>query len=127
MKVKMNKPFVTIGLLAILALSVIATEAYGEEIEGIYGEIEYEYCYTPYGVDVHPEFIADGGLVKMNWVEGERGMKAWASYMYDEETNQVICLITARMPEQVIGDPDMDSLGHEFLHCMTGDFHEGEH
>ncbi len=113
---KTSKPFVKIGVVIILALSVVAAEVYGEE-----------YCYVPYGVGVHPEFIAGTSLVKMNWIEGERGMEAWASYMYDEETNSTICLITARMPDQVIGDPDIDALGHEFLHCVTGDFHEGEH
>lgn len=112
----MNKSFRSISLLMFLALLITASEVYGEE-----------YCYVPYGVDVHPEFIAGVSLVKMDWVDGERGMAVFASYMYDEETNSTICLITARMPDQVIGDPDMDSLGHEFLHCITGDFHEGEH
>ena len=88
---------------------------------------EEEYCYVPYGVGVHPEFVAGISLVTMKWVDGPKGMEAWASYMYDEETNSTICVITARMPDQIIGDPEMDSLGHEFLHCVTGDFHEGEH
>jgi len=113
---KKSKPFFTIGLMIILGLSIAATEVYGEE-----------YCYVPYGVGVHPEFVAGTSLVKVNWIEGERGMEAQASYMYDEETNSTICVITVRMPDQVIGDPDMDSLGHELLHCLTGDFHEGEH
>lgn len=112
----MNKSLRSISLLLFFALLVAALEAYGEE-----------YCYVPYGTGVHPEFVAGTSLVKVNWVEGERGMAAFASYMYDEETNSTICLITARMPDQVIGDPEMDSLGHEFLHCLTGDFHTGEH
>lgn len=113
---KMNKPLVTISLTLFLALLITVTEVYGEE-----------YCYVPYGENIRPEFIADGSFIKMNWVDGERGMEAFASYMYDEETSLTICVITARMPDQIIGDPDMDSLGHEFLHCVTGDFHEGEH
>lgn len=120
---KMNKAFVTIGVLIVLALSVFVTEAYGDETL----EDEYEYCYAPYGVDVEAEFVADLSLVTIKWVEGEKGMEAWASYLYDEETNSTICVITARMPDKIIGDPEMDSLGHEFLHCVTGDFHEGEH
>lgn len=111
-----TKSVCSVCIVVFFMLLVTWTETHAEE-----------YCYEPYGAKVFPEFIADGAVVKMNWVQGERGMGASASYMYDEETKLTICLITARMPDQVIGDPDMDSLGHEFLHCVTGDFHEGEH
>lgn len=114
---KTNKNIVTISLLVVLTLAVIAAQT-------VYGE---EYCYTPYEEDVRPEFVADISLVTIRWVEGERGMEAFASYYYDEETKATICLIAARMPTNVIGDPDMDTLGHELLHCLTGDFHKGGH
>jgi len=120
-----SKSFRSISLVIAFALLIAASEVYGSEDPDVYDDGEY--CYVPYGVGVHPEFVAGTSLIKMNWVEGERGMAAFAAYMYDEETNSTICLITARMPDQVIGDPEMDSLGHEFLHCLTGDFHTGEH
>lgn len=34
------------------------------------------------------------------------------------------CNIYADLPEQVYGDQRMEVLGHEFLHCLTGSFHE---
>ena len=120
-----KKSLRTISFMLFLVLLIVATQAYGSEDPDAYSNEEY--CYVPYGTGVHPEFIAGTSLIKMNWVEGERGMVAYASYLYDEETNSTICLITARMPDQVIGDPEMDSLGHELLHCMTGEFHTGMH
>jgi hypothetical protein len=33
------------------------------------------------------------------------------------------CTLWINMPEQILGDPDMDGMGHELLHCLTGDFH----
>lgn len=86
-----------------------------------------EVCFESYGVPVTPEYIAEWAFVTFNWVEGRPGMRAEASYIYDEETNSVICVVTARMPDRVLGDPDMDAIGHEIMHCITGDFHKGQH
>ena len=106
-----------IAVLVVLLLCIFVTEAYGED-----------YCYKPYGTDVQVEFSAEYSLIKINWIKGGRGdVDSLASYYYDEETNATICVITARLPDQVLGDPDMDSLGHELLHCLTGDFHPGDH
>jgi len=105
------------SILLILVFALLIADANATE----------DYCYEPYGAPVTPEFVADWAFVTFNWVEGERGMEAFASYAYDQETNSVICLVTARMPDQVIGDPDMDAIGHEIMHCVTGDFHPGEH
>lgn len=112
----MRKSISTIGLMLILVFLIFLSEVRGEE-----------YCYEPYGVSVTPEFLAEWAFVKFNWVEGERGMEAFAEYTYDEETNSTVCVVTVRMPDQVIGDPDMDAIGHEIMHCATGDFHPGEH
>ena len=112
----MKKSISTISLMLALALLISFTQSQAEE-----------YCYDPYGSPVTPEFVAKWSFIKFNWVEGERGMGASASYAYDEETNSTICVITVRMPDQIIGDPEMDSLGHEILHCVTGDFHPGDH
>ena len=113
----MKKSFRTVGLLLSLALLISYSEA----------RVEDYFCYEPYGEPVTPEFLADFSLVHFRWVVGERGMAVQASYLYDEETNTTICVVNVRMPNQVIGDPDMDSLGHEVLHCATGNFHPGEH
>ena len=112
----MKKSMRSIFILLAFAMLIIIQESHAEE-----------YCYDPYGVSVTPEFVADWAFVTFNWVEGERGMEALASYVYDEDTNSTICVVTARMPDQVIGDPDMDAIGHEIMHCITGDFHPGEH
>ncbi len=121
----MKKSIRSIIVILLFVCAIVAQEAYGEE-EEIYDQ-KGEYCYEPYGDPVTPEFLADMSLVHFNWIEGERGMAAYASYVYDEETNSTICVVTARIPDEVIGDPDMDSFGHEVLHCATGDFHPGEH
>ncbi len=80
-------------------------------------------CYEPYGGPVEPEYVVDQVLVQIIWVEGERGLETESSFSYDEEINTGICIIWVRMPDEILGDSDMDSIGHEFLHCATGDFH----
>jgi len=87
------------------------------------GGLAAEYCYDPYGTGVIPEFEAKQTLVVVNWVDVGRGGDAGSSYYYDEETRTSICEVWVRMPEQILGDPDMDALGHEVLHCLAGDYH----
>lgn len=112
----MKKSFLTVSLLILFAFLISCNEARADEV-----------CYESYGAPVTPEYLADWAFVTFNWIEGEPGMEAHASYVYDEETNSVICVVTARMPDRVLGDPEMDSIGHEIMHCVTGDFHEEEH
>lgn len=84
-----------------------------------------EVCYAPYGTDVgEGEFDALRSLIEIHWLYGERGEEANSSWYYDEETDTSICVIWVHRPEQVLGDPDMDALGHEAMHCFIGDFHE---
>ena len=85
-----------------------------------------EYCYTPYPSPVTQEFKAARVLVEIEYLDTGRGELVESSWYYDEETNTTICKIWIRVPDDVIGDPDMDGLGHEFLHCMIGNFHPDE-
>lgn len=83
-------------------------------------------CYEPYGVPVQAEYVMDGSLVAITFVD-ESDMptdtEAYATYYPDFETNMSVCVITAQFPTHILGDPIMDSIGHEFLHCIVGDFH----
>jgi len=83
-----------------------------------------EYCYEPYGTIVQPEYIATRTVIEVVWLLGPRGDTAESSWHYDEETGVSVCKIWVRLPEQILGDPDMDALGHEVLHCLTGNFHD---
>ena len=82
-----------------------------------------EYCYAPYPSSVTQEFKAARALVEIEYLDTGRGELVESSWYYDEETDTVLCKIWIRIPDDVIGDPDMDGLGHEFLHCMIGNFH----
>jgi len=82
-----------------------------------------EYCYDPYGSAVIPEWKANQTTILVTWTDAPRGGGANSEWMYDEVEKISICRIWVRMPEQILSDPDMDSLGHEVLHCLTGDFH----
>ena len=82
-----------------------------------------EYCYAPYPSPVTQEFKAARVLVEIEYLDTGRGELVESSWYYDEETDTTICKIWIRIPDDVIGDPDMDGLGHEFLHCMIGNFH----
>lgn len=82
-----------------------------------------KYCYHPYSTPVLPEHLAKRTFMEVIWLDQPRGIEAKSAWAYDEETETSICRIWVRMPNQILGDPDMDSLGHETLHCLTGDFH----
>ncbi len=83
------------------------------------------YCYEPYGSNVEPQHLAQFTFIKVNYLtdplpDGSEGMSAW---IYDPASETSICEIWAPVPMQVLGDPAMDTLGHELLHCLAGDFH----
>ena len=83
-------------------------------------------CYEPYGADVQAEYVLQGSLVFIHWVpEGTLpdDTEAQAEWEVDYDSNMSVCLITATPPQHVLGDPYMDALGHELLHCLIGDFH----
>jgi len=52
------------------------------------------------------------------------GLTYWQEAEFEDGTTGVICRIYGPIPTHVYNDPDMDTLGHEFLHCAVGGFHE---
>lgn len=83
-------------------------------------------CFEAYGAPVEPEYILDGSLVFVRWVDESDmpdGYAGYAEYVADFESNLSLCVITTTIPTQVLGDSAMDTLGHELLHCLTGSFH----
>ncbi len=85
------------------------------------------YCYDPYGQPVIAEHYVDYVVLRVTW-EGERGEGAWSEWeiWIDEDDKEFTeCEIHVPRPLQPLGDPDMDALGHEVLHCLIGDFHNG--
>ena len=81
-------------------------------------------CYEPYGQEVEPEYIINRTDVEIRWVtpaDLPRNVEAQATYTL--HGNWSSCLIEAQLPEHILGDPKMDALGHELLHCLTGNFH----
>lgn len=88
---------------------------------------EHLICYEPYGAPVEAQHILNGSIVQVTFVADDderlQGNEAVAAWVVDYESNLSWCAITAQMPEQVLGDPRMDALGHELLHCIAGNFH----
>ena len=83
-------------------------------------------CYEPYGAPVEAEYVLTGAIVVVNFIDESEmpdGMEAYAEYVADFENNFAWCRITTLFPERMLGDPKMDALGHELLHCITGAFH----
>ena len=83
-------------------------------------------CYEPYGATPQAEYVMAGAMVKVDFVDASAmpaGTEAYATWIPDFEENYSICIITVQFPSHVLGDPIMDSLGHELLHCITGKFH----
>lgn len=84
------------------------------------------FCYEPYGAPIQAEYVLKGTLVLVRWLPASQmppNTEAYASWKVDFENNMSVCLLTATPPQQVLGDPRMDALGHELLHCLTGNFH----
>lgn len=106
------------GLLAAIALLAMAEEEHEE--------LEYdvkEYCFEPYGTEVRPERMSTKFKGTVNWYhDGPRGGNVYASWDIEDD-GTVDCELWLIMPRQIMGDPDMDGIGHEFLHCVAGDFH----
>ena len=88
-----------------------------------------EVCYEPYGAPVKPEFKAKHVIVTITWVDGPinwngEAVAGLSQYSYDEGSDTSICRVWIPMPERVLGDDRMDTIGHEILHCVVGAFHE---
>lgn len=83
-------------------------------------------CYEPYGAPVEAEYVFGGSIVRVDFVDESElpdDAEAIAEYVPNFEKNFSWCKITTLFPERVLGDPRMDALGHELLHCIIGDFH----
>ena len=48
----------------------------------------------------------------------------WSICEHQQEHNYAACDIYTVRPEYVIGDPAMDTIGHEVWHGVAGEFHE---
>jgi len=74
---------------------------------------------------VEGEFRADYSLIhwrrETNDADGQYGEASW---MFDGDLNVTTCEIDSPMPGEVWGDIDMDTFGHEALHCFIGEFHD---
>ena len=85
-------------------------------------------CYEATGEFVKPEFQAQSTMIRVHWITGTvnvDGTEAvgYSKYLYDPELNASVCEIFVPMPKRVVGDDRMDTLGHELLHCLAGQFH----
>lgn len=74
--------------------------------------------------EIAPEFHADAALIQWSLTsDTEDGYYGDASWMLDEELNISTCKINAQLPQYEWGDMDMETFGHEVLHCFIGDYH----
>ena len=87
---------------------------------------------------VKPEFIVSNLLLTVNWFDTEEELAEAVSalgYEVDESLELSLCEVHPEqdigwcelwlvIPTTVIGDPFMDSIGHEAGHGFFGDFHE---
>jgi len=82
-----------------------------------------DYCYAPYSTKVQPERMSTRAVVEVRWFhDGLRGGDAFSDWTVRSD-GTADCVLWIHMPQQILGDPDMDGIGHEFLHCVAGDFH----
>jgi len=104
---------------ALVAAGVVLAYSVAKPDEGMY-------CFMPYGQPVIATHYSDTVRLKVNWLfDQERAGEAWSEWEVGED-NVVDCEIWVHRPEQAMGDPDMDALGHEVLHCLIGEFHEDD-
>lgn len=89
-------------------------------------------CYETDGELVKPEYESQFIRLRVNLYDtaeqltaatGERDIEGLASF--ERFKNEIVdCEIWAIRPRIVLGDAAMDTLGHELLHCISGEFHE---
>lgn len=83
-------------------------------------------CYPTTGVSVEAQHHLLGSVVRIEWRTREQmpeNVQAFSEWRVDYENNLSLCVIFAEFPELVYGDIRMEALGHELLHCLTGEFH----
>lgn len=111
--------YVLMIYLALAAVLVVLSSSFEAKSE------QLEYCYAPYGAPVIAEHYVDYVVLRVTW-EGEQGGPGWAEWeiWIDEDDEEFTeCTVHTPRPLQPLGDPDMDTLGHEVLHCLIGSFH----
>ena len=113
---KLAVNMVVVAAILLAGLALIAGAAKAE------AEVE-SFCYEPYGTEVQGEFKAKQALVIVNYLEQPRGETVESTWLFDDTIDTSLCEVWIRIPDQILGDPDMDGIGHEFLHCIFGDFH----
>lgn len=121
-----------IMLMNLVAWSIAAFIAIAAE-ELLSGPKSDAVCYESRGEHVVPEYELEGALVRVHLYDtvaevqaavGDSTGEAFAAYEVLPELNVSRCEIWAARPRYVLGDPNMDSLGHELMHCIGGAFHE---
>ena len=132
---------IEIAVVLAIVLAFVISEASAFPLSELYIELEYvpeEVCFENGNELVKPEFVVSNLLVTANWFNTAEELKAAVSelgYEVDEslelslcevhpEQNIGWCEVWLVIPKTVIGDPFMDSLGHEVAHGFFGDFHE---
>lgn len=111
-------------MLGVAVRTAVPETSAAEEVEET--EEVTEYCYEPYGTDVTPEFKVTYSEVTIHWQDQPVGDNVYADWtLYEDEDGELWteCELWIRVPEKILGDPDMDGNGHEFGHCVLGDFH----
>lgn len=87
---------------------------------------------------VKPEYVVSNMLFTVNWFDTEEELAEAVSalgYEVDESLELSLCEVHPEqdigwcelwlvIPTTVIGDPFMDSIGHEAAHGFFGDFHK---
>lgn len=90
-------------------------------------------CYENVGELVKPEFELNNVSLTVHWYNtveelgsatGQHDAEALSSCEHYPVANMAFCEVWVARPRNVVGDPQMDSLGHEVLHGLMGDFHK---
>ena len=95
-------------------------------------------CFENGDEPVKPEYLVSNLLLTVNWFDTEEELSAAVSalgYEVDESLELSLCEVHPDqnigwcelwlvIPETVIGDPFMDSIGHEAAHGFFGNFHK---
>jgi len=73
---------------------------------------------------VEPEFVAKKVVVQFEFVPIEElgDEWGWAWVEPPDENGRVVCTITTAGP-RLVDDVWSDTIGHEVLHCLYGDYH----
>lgn len=121
------------GIIAVAAYSVLVVAVGLYPFRPSYGGVPDLVCYEGGDEAVKPEFELTNMSMTVHWFDtvpelqeatGRRDAEALSSCEHYEDLNMAFCEIWVVRPARVLGDAQMDSLGHEVLHGLMGDFHE---